>query len=129
MTVTLFYVALAQASFTCVVLIIEFLSNDEPIPRLFSLSSEQFIICLVLGLINILGMVFKTTAFLNERPGFITLVGYIGLVYAFMVDTLYLDESFEGLELFGAALILVMNVLVIVLPKKKLTKPDDVNDA
>lgn len=74
-------------------------------------------------------MVFKTTAFLNERPGFITLVGYIGLVYAFMVDTLYLDESFEGLELFGAALILVMNVLVIVLPKKKLTKPDDVNDA
>ena len=116
----MFYVGLVQASCTCVVLIIEFLSNDDLSLRLFSLSSEQFVICLILGLINILGMMFKTTAFLYERSGFITLVGYIGLVYAFLVDTLYLDVSFEGLELFAAALILIMNVLVIVLPTKNL---------
>ena len=30
--------------------------------------------------------IFQTIAFQNERSGLITLIGYVGLVYAFLAD-------------------------------------------
>ena len=65
------------------------------------------------GFINMLGLATKTIAYANERPGLITMVGYIGLVYGFLVDVLYLKESFTVLEIVGVVLILVANVTVI----------------
>ena len=58
-------------------------------------------------------MAFKTIAYQNERPGLITLIGYIGLVYGFLADTFYLKETYTGLELFSVILILIINVIVI----------------
>lgn len=65
------------------------------------------------------GLACKTIAYQNERPGLITLIGYIGLVYGFLVDTFYLKESLNALEIFGVGLITIMNVLVIVFQPPK----------
>ena len=43
----------------------------------------------------------------------ITLIGYIGLVYGFLLDTLLLGEKFGALELLGVFIILFMNILLI----------------
>ena len=54
-------------------------------------------------------------AYQNERSGLITLIGYIGLVYAFLGDTFIFDESFVALEIVGVLIILVMNIFLIML--------------
>ena len=70
------------------------------------------------GCINVVGLASKTTAYANERPGLITMVGYIGLFYGILVDVLYLKESFTVLEIVGIALILIANVTVICTKQK-----------
>ena len=52
------------------------------------------------------------------------MIGYMGLVYGFLVDTVVMDESFTGLELIGAFVILIMNLFVIFC-KKRGEKPSD----
>ena len=52
------------------------------------------------------------------------MIGYMGLVYGFLVDTVVMDESFTGLELIGALVILIMNLFVIFC-KKRGEKPRD----
>ena len=46
----------------------------------------------------------------NERPGFVTLVGYVGLVYAFIGDLVLFNETFSWVELGCAAVILSLNL-------------------
>ena len=41
------------------------------------------------------------------------MIGYIGLLYGFLLDTLYMKESFTWFELVGVLVILAMNILVI----------------
>lgn len=46
------------------------------------------------------------------------MIGYIGLLYGFLVDTIFMDEKFTWLELTGAMIILITNILVIACKKK-----------
>ena len=50
----------------------------------------------------------------NERPGFVTLVGYVGLVYAFIGDLVLFNETFSWIELGCAAVILSLNLIVVI---------------
>ena len=43
----------------------------------------------------------------------ITLIGYIGLVYAFLIDVLLLYETFGAVELVGVLLVITLNVMLI----------------
>lgn len=49
----------------------------------------------------------------NERPGFVTLVGYVGLVYAFIGDVVVFGEHFTWVEIVSALVILSLNVTVV----------------
>ena len=71
------------------------------------------LIALAAGLANLLGLAFKTVAYQSDRPGLVTLIGYIGLVYGFLADTFYLKETIYALELTGVLIILAMNIIVI----------------
>ena len=52
-------------------------------------------------------------AFQNEKSAFIASIGYIQLVYAFLIDILYFKIQFDGLDIIGAIIIIVFNVLSI----------------
>ena len=41
------------------------------------------------------------------------MIGYIGILYGFMVDTFWLKENITALEIVGVIVILAMNILVI----------------
>ena len=69
---------------------------------------------LLAGLANLISLAMKTVAYQNEKSGLITLIGYIGLVYAFAGDTFFLKETIGGVEIVGVILILTMNVLVVI---------------
>ena len=65
-------------------------------------------------LLNCLALTFQTIAMQNERPGFVTLVSYVGLVYAFIGDVLLFNVVFNGIELLCACVILALNVAVVI---------------
>ena len=112
--VTVFYIGFVATILTAIWLLIEYASDsDQSQLRIFKLDWNQIFWCLLCSLVNSILLASKTIAYANERPGLITMVGYIGLVYGFLVDTLYLEESFTALEIVGVVLILAANVTVI----------------
>mmetsp|Transcript_31412 Transcript_31412/g.41607 ORF Transcript_31412/g.41607 Transcript_31412/m.41607 type:complete len:111 (-) Transcript_31412:24-356(-) len=86
--------------------------------RLLDLTTDQLLLCILAGVINLIQLAFKVIAYQNERPGLITIIGYIGLLYGFLVDTFLMDEKFTGFEFLGVLIILVMNIIVIGCKKK-----------
>ena len=111
--VHVFYVGVAQSCLTLLLLLLEFAVSGESKFRLFSLELEQFLLCLLIGIINVFQMTFKTMAYQNERPAFIALIGYIGLVYGFLVDVFYRDEAFSAWQLIGVVIIVAMCILIV----------------
>ena len=99
---TIFYIATCSTLCMLIWLVIEHLLGSSETSgssfRLFTLEpNPQIIGCIVVGFCNMVGLACKTIAYQNERPGFITLVGYIGLVYAFLCDTFFLKKPIGGL--------------------------------
>ena len=65
------------------------------------------------GLANSLILLFKIIAYQNERSGFITLLAYVGLIYAFLGDTFLFGEKFGALEIIGVTIIFLLNLALI----------------
>ena len=66
------------------------------------------------GGLNQFALLFKIIAYQNERSGLITLLAYIGLVYAFFGDYLVFNERLSAMEIAGIGMILFINVGLII---------------
>ena len=76
------YIALVSIVLMTTGLLIENIITGGPL-RILNYNKEQCLFALGSGALNIGGLFFKIVAYQNERSGFITLLGYIGLIYAF----------------------------------------------
>ena len=65
------------------------------------------------SLINCCGLCFHILAAQNEKTGIITLIGYVGLVYSFLGDSLFFNEKFKTVELGAILIILALNVTIV----------------
>ena len=81
--------------------------------RLIQYSSDQYLLLFLTGFFNAISLNFLTLAFQNDKSAFIASIGYIMLVYAFLIDILYFKTQFDVFELLGAFIILAFNVLNI----------------
>ena len=54
---------------------------------------------------NTLGISFNTIALQNEKSGFITMIGYINIVYSFCGDVFIFDTAFSRGELVGVGIV------------------------
>lgn len=63
--------------------------------------------------VNFIALSAGTIAVQNERSGFVTLIGYIGLVYAFLGDMIIFKEQLAWLELLGISIVLCMNIALV----------------
>ena len=68
---------------------------------------------LLITSLNFIGFCSQTIAAQNERSGFVTLLGYIGLVYSFLGDLLIFSEVPNALEIVGVTIILLNNLVVV----------------
>ena len=101
------------AFFATVLMIVgEAIIMDKPL-RIFSYDRNQYLITILASVINFGTISSQTIAMQNERPGFVALLGYIGLVYAFLSDTFIFHERFSPLELAGITIIIVLNLMLI----------------
>ena len=73
-------------------LIVESYYNNTSI-RILNYSSAQYMAAFLPGLLHNGTTYFLAIAMQNERPGFISLLGYIGLVYAFVGDMFVFKET------------------------------------
>jgi drug/metabolite transporter (DMT)-like permease len=80
---------------------------------LFSYPADTNWLILGVSFINIIGVAFQTIALQNERSGFITLIGYLGLVYAFLGDLFIFSVVPSALEYVGVGLILILNLALV----------------
>lgn len=53
-----------------------------------------------------------TIAFQSDSSGFVSLIGYINILYAFLCDRIIFNETFSMTEVIGALVILTVTILV-----------------
>ena len=80
---------------------------------MFQYDFESWLILIALGFINVVSTYAKITAYQYERPGFVTLLAYIGLIYAFIGDVFIFHENFAIAELFGILIVLALNLSLV----------------
>lgn len=95
-------------------------SGDAEPLRILNYTREQYLYCIGIAVCNHGVLYFYIVAFQNDRSGFISLLAYIGLLYAFLLDVFYFHESFNALLLFGIITIFVINMALIF---SKIRKP------
>ena len=61
-----------------------------------------------------LNLICATIAFQSDKSTTVSLLAYIELVYAFLVDVLMFDSKFSAVELAGAGIITFFNLVTIV---------------
>lgn len=123
--VTIVYTSLVSLVPMIIGLLIEnsLSSSDDPF-RILNYTSEQYLYCIGIALSNHGALYFAIVAFQNERSGFISLLAYIGLVYAFLIDIFLFNESFNALLLIGIITIFIINMALIF---TKMCKQSDIN--
>ena len=111
-TVVLLSYAIFGAIVLVLILSIEALVTQQL--RLAHYSWEAWSMTLAACLFNNFALSFQTIAMQNERPGFVTLVSYVGLVYAFAGDLVFFGETYTFRDLICILVILSLNVAVVV---------------
>ena len=81
--------------------------------RFFDYAASQYGWMLLITTMNFSAFCAQTIASQNERSGYVTLLGYIGLVCSFLGDYFAFHEVPNGLEVFGVCLILLINIVLI----------------
>ena len=80
--------------------------------RIFHYDSSIYLLMLAAALFDSLTVNAVTIAFQSDSSGFVSLISYVNILYAFAADLLIFNESFSVLELVAAVIILVVTVCV-----------------
>ena len=99
--------------------------NDHAL-RFWEYDASQYAWMLMIAGFNFIGVCCQTVAAQNERSGFVTLLCYIGLVYAVIGDFLIFSEIPNLLEAVGVGVILILNIIVVY---SKWESPEEVTDS
>ena len=90
--VVLFYQSCLALPVMTMLIFGESWAKAQPL-HLTSYSMTQWGWMVMIGTINLIGLATITISMQNERSGFITLIGYVGLVYSFVGDWLVFKEQ------------------------------------
>ena len=89
--------------------------TDESIWRLTSLLDASDGGLLLLGLLMDAGSIFcLTIAYQKSEAGFVSLVGFVRIVYALFVDLFIFEESIGFIEIAGSGVICLVTIVVAI---------------
>lgn len=72
-------------------------------------------IAFVATIIDSIGVFSFTLAYQLDSSGFISLIGYMRIIYAYLVDVLYFHTSVQMVSIVAAVVILVVAITVSIL--------------
>lgn len=96
-SVMLFWYALVASTILFLGLAVEHVAEHGfgSCPRLLSYSSKMYSLIFVASIFNAVGMNFATIAWQAEKSAFIALVGYVSVLYSFVIDLAVFGHKFE----------------------------------
>lgn len=106
------YISIICLTIMVIGLTVEKLISGEPL-RIINYDAEQYLYGFLVAVLNIATLLFKIVAYQSEKSGLITLLAYVGVVYAFLGDTFIFDLDFSNLQLLGILIILAFNIALV----------------
>ena len=100
-----YYSCVALITISVTYLITAGLSGE--LSRLFSYSWDQIGWIFLTASFNMISLIAKTISNQNEKSGIVAMFGYVGLVYACLLDYFIFDDSMSWVEWIGAIVIMV----------------------
>jgi drug/metabolite transporter (DMT)-like permease len=110
--VVLFYYAVFSVFVLAAMLCAEALYDGTQI-RVLHLEWAQYGMMTLTSVFNTFALITNTIALQNEKSGFVTLIGYISVLYAFAGDILIFKQGFTVQEILGASLIFCVMVYLV----------------
>lgn len=107
--IILFYHALCGISIAISIILLEKLMTGNPF-RIYS--AQQYGIMMLCCCFDFLNTNAQTLAFQNDSSGFVSLIGYVGILYAFLTDYLIFKLQLSPLAIIGASVILIPTLTV-----------------
>ena len=107
--IIIFYYTLFGLISTSIFIPVEMSITSLP-SRLMSYTGRQYLIAIAASAFDAGSLIGNTIAYQSDRSGFVSLVSYMSIVYAYMSDTLIFRESLRVVELLAAIVILVFAV-------------------
>jgi len=105
-SVILFYYSVVAL----VTVTIVYLATAGEFSRIYSYNAEQYKYIVITSCLNVVSLSCRTISNQNEKSGIISMIGYIGIVYACLFDFFVFDESMNWLEWLGVAGILTTTI-------------------
>ena len=130
-SVILFWYGIVGLTLASIAVVTDYAINDYGTGnglRLFQYHGEVYALIVMGLLFDTLGVVSETIAFLSDSAGFVSLLSYIKLIYAFLADGLLFDEKFSCVELVAASIVLIVTVFTSIVKlheSKKIKEEDD----
>ena len=81
--------------------------------KLLHYNKEQYLAALLPGILHAGAIYSLTIAMQNERPGFVALIGYMGIVYAFVGDAFIYSQTLYGHEMLGISILVALNATLV----------------
>ena len=82
--------------------------REEPLVRFFHFDRRVYWLMIAGMAFMNLGVNSQTIAFQSDSSGFVALLVYIGVLYAYISDIVIFHEKFSWIELFAAIIILTV---------------------
>ena len=82
--------------------------------RFAGYSAKQYGICLAASLFDTVGLICFTVAYQADKSGFVALISFMNIVYAYICDQIFFDERLNAIEFTAALSILLIAIGVAV---------------
>ena len=92
---------------TVIYIAIEYFVKEESL-RLANYTERQYMLASIASLFYVGSFFGSQTAFQFDSSGFIALLSYVTIVYAYFVDQMYFNEKLRAVEFIASLIILVV---------------------
>ena len=105
MPVLVFYHTVVGFTFTLVYILVEMWITGNGF-RLAQYTSHDYLICLCASAFDAGALIGVTVAYQVDSSGFVALISYMSIVYAYICDQIFFNEHLKAIELIAALVIL-----------------------
>ena len=111
-SIILFWYCVGGMIMTGLYLIVELIVNSGNVGRFRSYSSEAYAFASASTLFDAASLCLITVAYQSDKSGFVALLMYLNIVWAYLADILLLDESLNVIEFMAALTILLIAISI-----------------
>ena len=123
----LFWNSVGGIFLTSIYLLVELIAFGDP-ERFSNYTARQLGIAFGSCAFDSISIAAITIAYKSDKSGFVSLFTYMNIVYGYLADVFFFDESLNTIELLAAITIIVVALSIAVYKLRKKQKENQVNE-